>query len=117
MNLVKAVFLLLYFVRLKGNLLLPKSDKYQKTKSFVFHLLQDLNTKTSKSDVVLLPFGFYKDSKAEVDDIFESIASKLSENNVVIIPTVQALYKNQGIKKADVILIISDPVSLCCFVL
>lgn len=72
-------------------------------------LLKNLNYRDSKNhDVILLQFGSHQAAENEVKDAFDAISKAIPKENVLITLRKDKNVKFRKIKKAAVIIVVSD---------
>jgi hypothetical protein len=75
----------------------------------VKNIIEDLNFRdSSTNDVVLLRLRLNKRMKEKINEIFESLISAIPKENVVTAPRLTRISKNNEMREAAVIIIVSD---------
>lgn len=76
---------------------------------FLKTVLNNLKVLQSRApEVVILKLGLYKNSMERIEELANSVARKISVNNVVLMPDISKILRGQNVKKADVIIIVTD---------
>jgi hypothetical protein len=92
-----------------GHRLFESQNSKDNFAPFVKNLMEKLNTKNSEThDVVILPLGLYKSSIEKAHDVYEELIRVIPDGNVVTTPKIQEVLNKNNIRKAAVIIIVSD---------
>lgn len=112
---MKVIFVICIFRYTIGNLLL-EVNRSDKAILVVKNILVELNSQTSAThDVALLQL--YVNEKQRVEDICRSLATAVPKENLVTTPNLLDKSKNRDMRRAAVIIMVSDVhdfVSLVC---
>jgi hypothetical protein len=111
MFVVKVILVICLCNVIKGNRLLEVKNQDENLANFVKSLIIDLDSQQSEThDVALLKLGKYRSTKRKVDEMFESVVYAIPKENLVITPKLSEVSRNRDMKKAAVIIIVSDVV-------
>lgn len=90
-------------------LMVNEDNDYENVVSFVKKVIEGLKeNETEFNDVVLLRFSGFKKMKYKVNDISNAIVNAIQGNNLITIPKLGEKAVNKRMKKAKVMVIVTD---------
>lgn len=109
MKVLKIVILVCLFSFISSHMLMSFEDRYGKISSYIRDIMDQINSQShATNDVVILRLIQFRRMKRTIDDIYDAIITKIPKENVITTPAFNQIVENKQMRKASVIIIISD---------